>query len=164
MRKEELHSMVSEHMDQHLKRKFSHWSPRKLEVATLEFLKFFVMASKLRGYFIPLNEDADAVWHAFILETREYLALCKTISPDFFLHHSGILLHDYAATRHGHKLYEQDLTYLATYVSNFGHFDEEAIEYWPVAMHIKKSMNWDMNQFNAFCTQLVKKSIVVENP
>ncbi len=155
---EQLNDLVSDFMRSHLRKKFSYWDPRKLESAILEFLKFFVMAGKLPGYFIPLNEDADNVWHAYILETKEYQDLCRKISPHFFLHHTGMAFSDYAANRSPHKLYEQDLTFLATYVKNFGNFTEESINYWPVASFIKKSLNWDINKLNDFCIQLVRLS------
>jgi hypothetical protein len=51
-----------------------------------ETLKFLFILSECDGP-IPVAPEIDEVWHLWILQTREYMALCEQLPTGSYLHH-----------------------------------------------------------------------------
>jgi hypothetical protein len=114
-----------------------------------ELLKYLNMAVHCNGD-IPVSKEIDDVWHLWILETQEYDQLCAKLSGGVFLHHSS---NDYALfTDPGAKDRKVDrrigIAILASYVINYGPFEADRLQYWPLAARLAESLG-DVARLNA---------------
>lgn len=151
--------VVSQQMHQHLFKKFvcdRGWSEKFFATTLQEFSKFFCLAAESNGSFLPTTEAIDEIWHAYVLETEEYQELCERVTPDQFLHHRSLTYKDYASNRSSEELLSEDLSWLASYVANFGGHTSESLEYWPFAKHLSERQNWAIGDLNRFAKELLK--------
>lgn len=132
-------------------------APRPAEEADVlieETLKFLQLAAHVEGS-IPVSQTIDEVWHAYILQTAEYAALCSRIGDGRFIHHSS---HDY------NEVFEPDVktrpldvahqvAILASYVLNFGPFTPEGAEHWNLARELMALKGWTLGQLNAWLAE-----------
>jgi hypothetical protein len=61
-------------------------APERLAAAVLEFKRYFALVGLGYRNLGMLSPEADEVWHAFILFTREYAAFCRD-AFGMFIHH-----------------------------------------------------------------------------
>lgn len=146
--------MLTPFLRKYLRDKFSHLGADEIEVALGEFERFVTIALHSPGIFLPCSQLIDDIWHAAILETRDYAEFCDHIKPGSYLHHSGIELSDYMTGRNPDDHDSQGLSVLATYVENFGPFRIEAVKYWIVAREIMAQHGWTIDELNAFLQSL----------
>lgn len=111
--------------------------PAEVGVRIEETLKFLNIAVYCEGG-IPVTKEIDDVWHYWILETREYQALCGLLQGRRFIHHSSNAYaecgrEDSDALRND---LEQDVAMLADYVLNYGPFEADRVRYWRLAAHL----------------------------
>jgi hypothetical protein len=133
--------------------------------AILEFLRFAKLSlltpSKVTGKsrFIPVVQIIDQIWHFYILQTREYAALCESLCPGRFLHHRTFLYERHLESNPKvEELHQEDLSWLASYVFNFGEFTERTVVYWRVPQLLMAELSWPLSKLNDFSNELIKKS------
>ena len=143
---------LDEAMAHYFKCKFSSLSDDELEMRIEEALRFLFISHECRGA-IPVSKDIDEIWHAWILQTQEYMELCEQLPAGRYIHHSSNdylsffdPLVDELVGEHGGL--EQDVKMLALYVANFGPFDERRAMHWLLARHLLQRLNWSVADLN----------------
>lgn len=113
-----------------------------------ETLKFLAIANYCSGA-IPVSRDIDEVWHYWILQTQEYEALCSSLPGGKFIHHTSNDYIEYFDEDVGkHDNLAMDVKMLATYVANYGPFEEDRVRYWLLASHLVEKCGWKLAQLN----------------
>lgn len=141
---------LDEAMAHYFKCKFSSLPDDELEMRIEETLRFLFISHECSGA-IPVSKDIDEVWHAWILQTQEYVQLCEQLPTRRYIHHSSndyLSFFDPLVGERGEL--EQDVRMLALYVANFGPLDERRATHWLLARHLLLRQNWsiaDLNQW-----------------
>jgi hypothetical protein len=130
-------AFLSPQMQCYFEKKLPDVPPAEVGIRIEEALKFLNIATYCHGN-IPVSKEIDEIWHLWILETREYAKLCSQLQGRQYLHHSSNV---FAACAEGDGAVpendlDEEVSMLATYVLNYGPFEEERIEYWPFAAHL----------------------------
>jgi hypothetical protein len=115
--------------------------PVVLQEQVAELVKFFVLCRFIPEGEFPLTQDVDEVWHACILETRRYEALCRDAAGRF-IHHSNI-----DSSSHEQMLIT-DLAFLAGYVINFGELSNSRAKHWAAASRLMAHLHVDLRRLN----------------
>jgi hypothetical protein len=137
--------------------KFSSLTNDELRVRIEETLKFLFISHECTGP-IPVSKEIDEICHAWILQTREYAALCERLPAQSFIHHSS---NDYlgyfdSAVGEVSKLTEE-VKMLALYAANFGGFDSGRTKYWLLANHLVHRRGWSVAQLNDWLLSPIAK-------
>jgi hypothetical protein len=128
--------------------KFANLRADELQARIEETLKFLFISHQCTGA-IPVNRDIDAIWHAWILETREYSTLCGRLPARAFIHHSSNDYLRYFDPSVGERNdLMQEVKMLALYVANFGPFEAGRAKYWLLASHLMERCGWSVEQLN----------------
>jgi hypothetical protein len=128
--------VVSADMRAVLSRKLPEIPAPLLEIQLAEFLRFIELAAHTRARRLPISVELDAIWHVFILETREYANLCAQAGG--FVHHTTIsdtVLDDQQSDL------DDDLEFVVAYVGRYGGFTEAAIPFWPALQRVAMTIN-----------------------
>jgi len=137
-------------MAHYFRRKFAELSEDELTCLIEETLRFLFISHECRGS-IPVSKDVDEIWHAWILQTQEYMALCEKLPTGRYIHHSA---NDYLSFFDPlvgtHDGLEQDVKMLALYVANFGPFDERRARHWLLARHLLQRCRWSASELNSW--------------
>jgi hypothetical protein len=64
------------------------WDAARAQTAVLEYRRFLIRCATNPGGNVP-TEDADAIWHAHLLFTRQYHADCMRVAG-YFIHHEPL--------------------------------------------------------------------------
>ena len=135
-------------MSHYFRRKFADLADDELETRSEEALRFLFISHECVGA-IPISKDIDEIWHAWILQTQEYMVLCERLPTGRYIHHSA---NDYlsffdplVSERDG---LEHDVKMLALYVINFGPFDERRAMHWLLARHLLQRCRWSVSTLN----------------
>ena len=133
----------------YLARKLPGLSPDEVDARIEEALKFLNIAVYCRGN-IPVSQEIDDVWHYWILETVEYARLCDRLEGRRFIHHSSNIYARCAEDRDAPEEYDlqHGVSILATYVLNYGAFEEDRIRYWPLAEHLVDNCGMTVPRLN----------------
>lgn len=128
--------------------KFANLQADDLRARIEETLKFLFISHECTGA-IPVNREIDDIWHAWILQTREYASLCERLPARGFIHHSS---NDYLRY-FDPAIGEQDdlgreVKMLALYVANFGPFEASRTQYWLLADHLLARRRWSVEDLN----------------
>lgn len=158
-------SLLKRYLDEdcltYLYAKNPHQSPTETRQQTEECLRYLYLSGFVHGS-VPISREVDHIWHLLILETKYYLALCQRLPGGYFRHHSS---HDFpnktrlAKTRlvvpdpslrqrSGSSEASRNLSWLLSYVANFGDFTLDTIRYWPYAIGILQQLNLNICDFN----------------
>jgi hypothetical protein len=96
-----------------------------------------------------VSRDIDAIWHAWILQTREYSTLCERLPARSFIHHSSNDYLRYFDPSVGEQNdLMPDVKMLALYVANFGPFEASRTKHWLLASHLMERRGWSVEQLN----------------
>ena len=96
-----------------------------------------------------VGASARAIWHAWILQTREYSTLCERLPARGFIHHSSNDYLKYFDPSVGEQDdLMQEVKMLALYVANFGPFEASRTKYWLLASHLLERRGWSVEQLN----------------
>jgi hypothetical protein len=184
-----LRRFVTPNMLVYFARKLPELSRHDIEVRLCELLKFLILVRDFPGNII-FGLEIDEFWHLWIMQTREYEALCKALPGGEFRHHSS---RDYpeaqlawqevdallapihhadtdaatsSAPREGaRQRFEQNaqrlLSFFASYLATFGPLNEEVIPLWPPLERLVARLNWDTKALNAFLAEQLAKSGMV---
>jgi hypothetical protein len=128
--------------------KFAGLRDEELSARLQETLKFLFISHECVGA-IPVSREIDDIWHAWILQTQEYAALCGRLPAGSFIHHSSndyLRYFDPAIGEESNPL--NDVKMLALYVANFGPFQAGRTRYWLLADHLVDRRQWSVEQLN----------------
>ena len=141
-------ALVDAPMAHYFRRKFADVPGEELERRIEETLRFLFISHECQGS-IPVSREIDDVWHAWILQTQEYAALCDKLPTGHYIHHSS---NDYLSffdpsVGEGDGL-AGDVRMLALYVANFGPFEESRAGHWLLARHLLQRCGWSLSDLN----------------
>lgn len=105
------------------------------EVCLTEFIKFFRLATNFPLSKIQISREIDLVWHAAILETKQYRDLNETLNNGNFLDHS-VLDSESGSKYHSIDAEQDDFDVALNYFHQFGEFTENSLDFWPQARKI----------------------------
>ena len=135
-------------MVNHLRQVFRDLSQDDFEIRIQEFLKFIYVQSTQSGGFIPVAEPIDKIWHEYLLQTREYMALCQSLPGKKFIHHQTITLSEYAHTHDRTDIVKGMLDWLPNYYKHFGEFTERTSPYWVMVNFLSKELHLPLKEIN----------------
>ena len=132
----------------YLRCKFPHLSIDELDVQIEETLRFLFIADECTGS-IPVSREIDEIWHAWILQTQEYMTLCERLPTGRYIHHSSnqYLRYFDPAVGEGEDLSES-VKMLALYVANFGPFEPQRAPHWLLVQHMMNHWHWGLEAIN----------------
>lgn len=148
-----------------------------------ELLKFLVLVRDFPGNII-FGKEIDEMWHLWIMQTREYEALCAALPGGEMRHHSS---RDYPETtltdaearailatppgedvpaepvrEGGKERFEQNaqrlLSFFASYYLTFGPIVPEVVPLWPPLNRLADRLGWNAEKLNAFLAEQVRKA------
>jgi hypothetical protein len=132
----------------YFQKKFAQLSESELRARIEETLKFLAIATYCSGA-IPVSREIDEIWHYWILQTQEYQALCLSLQGGRFIHHtSNDYIEYFDKDISNHDNLQLDIKMLATYVANYGSFEESRVKYWLLALHLIENCGWNIQQLN----------------
>ena len=135
-------------MSHYLGRRFADLADDELKLRIEETLRFLFISHECTGA-IPVSKEIDEIWHAWILQTQEYMALCEKLPTGRYIHHSANDYLSYFDPLVGERdSLEQDVRMLALYVANFGPFDERRAAHWLFARHLMQRCGWAVSALN----------------
>jgi hypothetical protein len=111
-----------------------------------ECLRYLFLVSRyrdrLRGLFLPVEQDIDEIWHYLILQTREYRELCEQRLPGrYFIEHRSIAYEDYRREPGREQVLEEALRWIPLYCAEFGPFDEGALPHWTIVRFLHEQLD-----------------------
>lgn len=139
------------------------------EVAILieECLKMLILLPYTK-WFIPVSSQVDEIWHLMLLETKSYQDLCLSLPAKEFIHHQSILYINikgrlekknfHLNMEEKQQIIEEKISWLLSYVTNFGNFTEEAVIHWNWAREIMDTMKISLAELN----QMLRKTQLLE--
>jgi hypothetical protein len=143
---------LSAPMLHYFQKKFSHLTDSELRARVEETLKFLAISTYCTGA-IPVSRDIDEIWHYWILQTQEYEALCSSLPRGTFIHHtSNDYIECFDRDIGKHDNLPLDVKMLATYVANYGPFEERRVKYWLLAAYLVEKRGWNILQLNDWLT------------
>ncbi len=127
-------------------------SDQELNLRMAEMVKFLILASMDEGSstFIPCTNEIDDLWHACILETREYREMCDRLPGKRFVEHKHLPFEEFVEEMSTEEMLRSDLEWAASYVANFGPFSAEALPLWIFPQLLMKRMDWSLPELNAY--------------
>ncbi len=141
-------AFLGEPISHYFRKKLPHLPESELRARIEETLKFLAISTYCSGA-IPVSRDIDEIWHYWILQTQEYEALCSSLQSGKFIHHTSNDYVEYFDKDVGnHDNLELDIKMLATYVENYGPFEESRVKYWLLAAHLIERYGWTTEQLN----------------
>lgn len=139
---------LSAPMLHYLRKKLPQLAEAELRARIEETLKFLAISAYCSGA-IPVSRDIDEVWHYWILQTQEYEALCSSLFGGKFIHHTSNDYIEYFDEDVGMRdNLSLDVKMLATYVANYGPFEESRVKYWLLAEHLIERCGWKIEELN----------------
>jgi hypothetical protein len=152
-------AFVSPAMKFYFDRKLAPLAGAEVDARVEELLKYLNMATHSHGG-IPFNDDIDDVWHLWIMQTKEYAALCRKLQGARFIHHSSNEYEAFAdpdvKTRPMDT--QRAVGVLRSYVMNYGPFGADRVCYWPVAEQLVQRLGWTVQRLNEWLAQPVHRA------
>jgi hypothetical protein len=144
-------TFLTPNMKYYFDKKLSHLCSEEVDVQIEELLKYLNMAVYCNGD-IPFSKEIDEVWHYWILETSEYQVLCDKLHGRGFFHHTS---NDYTEftdkeVKARKPDLQRNLDILASYVLNYGDFQEDRVRYWPMAKRLLEMFDWTVIELNVW--------------
>jgi hypothetical protein len=135
-------------MRHYFRKKFPQLADPELRARIEETLKFLAIATYCSGA-IPVSREIDEIWHYWILQTQQYEALCSSLPEGQFIHHtSNDYVEYFDEDIRKHDNLPSDVRMLATYVANYGPFEQNRVKYWLLASHLVEECGWEIQQLN----------------
>jgi hypothetical protein len=142
-------AFLSPEMRCYFGKKFPAVPAGELDIRIEEALKFLNIADHCSGS-IPVTTEIDDIWHFWILETREYMKLCSRLQGREYIHHVSNAYAQCLASSEPlvQNTIAQDIGVLATYVLNYGPFEEDRVKYWLLATHLTEQCGMTVRDLN----------------
>jgi len=138
---------VTEKMAAYFYKKMPNESCEVINKKVTELLKFLMLAN-YHKIGAPFTSEIDEIWHLWILQTRQYQELMDKLPQKEFIHHSS---NDYQKQPIIDSDYiKSHISYLASYVANFGDFTEDIINYYPFALYCMAVKNINLTELNEY--------------
>lgn len=135
--------------------KFSNHPAERVACALEEVIRYLQLsAASPKTIFFPGDKLMDDLWHALIVETAEYRRLCDQIRPGCFIDHSGMIFDDYLRRKTTAEIHEEQLSWLASYVSVFGPISDAAFRHLVLAQSLCERMKIDRAKLNGLAISL----------
>lgn len=154
-------------MEMYFNMKLPYDSPDLIKIKISELLKFLLLNRFYKSN-VPFTAEIDEVWHLWILQTKQYLQLMTKLPFNEFIHHSSNEYISNSSTELTYKpraaeelrklsndTIQKQFSYFISYVLNFGFFNEDTINYYPVAVTIMEIKKMTLEEFNRY---LISKS------
>ncbi|HEV8052091.1 MAG TPA: hypothetical protein VGP47_06335 [Parachlamydiaceae bacterium] len=123
-------------MEKFFYKKLSSEKQERVKLKIVEFLKYIVLSQYTAGP-IPFSKEIDEIWHIWILQTRQYQELMELLPIDKFCHHCSNAYYDEGENEiEVEKEINRKVSFLMSYVHNFGEFKEETLRFWPMAFDL----------------------------
>ena len=146
-------ALLDASMAHYFRRKFAGLSDDELAMRIEETLRFLFISHECGGA-IPVSKEIDEIWHAWILQTQEYITLCERLPTGRYIHHSANDYLSFFDPLAGEPdSLEQDVRMLALYLANFGPFDERRALHWLLARHLLKLCSWSVSALNEWLSE-----------
>lgn len=143
-----------------IEKAFPQTSPESLQILVRETLRFLYIATFSPGnLFFPGNQDMDQVWHELIVDTRGYRLLCNELKAGSFIDHWGVSYDDYSENKTAEELHEERLSWIASYVHNFGPMEQAAYEITPLAQSLCENLSMSPTELNQLAQNLAEMSL-----
>lgn len=149
-------AFLSPQMKFYFGRKLPALSSNEVDARIEELLKYLNMAIH-EGGDIPFTEEIDEVWHYWILETKQYEALCKKLHGGQFLHHSS---NDYLQYGQDEDApppefdVQRGLGILSSYVLNYGPMQADRARFWPLVDALMAHLRCDLDALNQWLSSV----------
>jgi len=155
-------TFISPALQYYLHKKLTPLDPEEIDIRTEELLKFLNMSIYCFGD-IPVSTEVDEVWHFWIMETREYFALCEKLHGKRYVHHSSSDYEEFFNRDAKKRKPDVDrlIGILVAYVLNYGGFEERRVKYWPLAQRMMEQFHWDVDQLNNWLLTVLDERAVV---
>lgn len=108
--------------------------------------------------FFPGDRLMDDLWHALIIETADYRLLCHKLKNGNFIDHSELKYNDYTRTKGAHELHEEQFSWLASYIANFGDISEESYQHLLLAQSLADRLSVTREKLNQIGQELIKNA------
>lgn len=138
-------------MKHYFERKLADVPPGEVAARVEELLKFLNMTTHSHGP-IPVSEEIDDVWHLWVLQTKDYARLCRTLQGGKFIHHSSNEYEEYADKEVKTRPVDlhRTVSMLRAYVVNYGPFEADRVKHWPVAARVMEKLGWTVDRLNTW--------------
>ena len=141
--------------------KFPAWDRESLDRRLCELLKFLILVRDFPGN-ILFGEEIDNVWHAWILQTREYAAMCALLPGGAFRHHSSRAYPEEVVAGRAPGGFEANaqriLSFFASYRASFGPVRAENIPLWPPLERLVTRLGWDAAALDSFLLEQIARA------
>ncbi|EJX1092962.1 TPA: hypothetical protein I7787_21020 [Vibrio vulnificus] len=125
-----------------------------------ETIKFLIISSQIKATQIPVNDEADMIWHEFILQTAEYRILCERYLPSgMFIDHTSITVSDrmkVVGIDYDDDMSEQ-LAWLGYYYYYFGSFSYTTASIWAASDFLMAYCEYSLMEVNQLAMEMSKK-------
>jgi hypothetical protein len=153
-------AFLTQQMKYYFDKKLAPLPSSEVDARIEEMLKYLNMSIHSDGD-IPFSKDIDEVWHYWVLETAEYMELCSKLHGGGFIHHTSNDYVEYFDEGVKNKKIglARGLAILSSYVLNYGPFQADRLQYWPVAEHLMESLGWSLDTFNQWLASVHHKPL-----
>jgi hypothetical protein len=157
-KKSSLETILGRKTLENIHKKFKE-EPLKLVTALRETVRFLYLAAHSpRTLFFPGDKLMDDLWHALVVETMDYQGLCGRLRPGSFVHHSGVPFSEYASQRSDEEVHEEQCSWLASYISNFGPIEKGSAVHLNLVQSLANRINGDLDSVNRLGMELIELS------
>ncbi len=143
-------------MERYFYKKLNSEKKEYVKLKITELLKYFLLAEYTSGP-IPFSTEIDELWHLWILQTKQYQDLMKTLPSKNFFHHCSMDYYD-----ESEKVFDEEkeinrkVSFLASYVYNFGKIKKEVLNFWPTALYLYNLHEKSLDKTNQYLISLTK--------
>ncbi|OJW54597.1 MAG: hypothetical protein BGO67_02740 [Alphaproteobacteria bacterium 41-28] len=151
-----LNLYLTPEMEDYFQRNLLGQPVEQIRIKLKELLKFLLLLPYSKGI-IAISNEIDDLWHLWILQTRQYKKLMDKLPTKKFIHHSAteyIEKCEKILALDKKKEVNRQISFLVSYINNFGPFTESTVKYWPMALQIFDQLGNDINKLNIFLSTL----------
>ena len=149
-----IENYLTPEMEKYFYKKFNYQNIEYIKIEICELLKFLTMCHNIYGD-IPFNDEIDEVWHLWILQTLQYRELMDKLPGKIFINHCS---NDYEDERKEQESEEvkinKQISYLVSYVYNFGDFTLQTAQFWPMVDILMQNMSLNLSDLNKYLRSL----------
>lgn len=152
--KQLLKKYLSPYMEEYFYKKIPDEDKEVIKFKISELLKFLILCEHGRGD-IPVSREIDEIWHLWILQTPQYYELSEALPHGRYIHHSSNDYDDGVKSNYSEEeLVNMQISYLVSYVINFGNFTLTTIKFWPMSQNLMTAMNFTVDELNQYLLKL----------
>lgn len=147
-----------------LREKFYIHDEIEVAVGLRELVRYlYLCAHAPSSVFFPGNVLVDELWHSLITETKSYRELCDQLKPGAFIDHSGVTFDDYKSTKTSAEINLEQISWIASYIKNFGTIDTDAFNCLVLATELAARINGGLDEVNLLGSSILEISELKED-